>query len=209
MLGYGDGALLASFSSRIQTYGVNAAWKAIVAEDRFWLAPDELAMFQDANNKVKAASGAARHLIRKILRERGEPEVSVIKTTLGNPIWPDNLVGSISHSDEVAFAVIANRDKFIGIGVDVEKTSGITSDLASLILTPSEQSSYGDEAIASIFSIKEACYKACYHADSVFFSFLDIEINLESSSARTKYGRQIDFIWSKGEQSAAFAFIAE
>ena len=56
------------------------------------------------------------------------------------PIWPDDLVGSITHTDLWAAAAVARRDQgFVAIGIDLEPADALPPELSASVCTPEEQ----------------------------------------------------------------------
>jgi len=202
---YGYSDFFDRFASALEKRNVAAKWKRIEAADKDALMAEEKVLFRKAADSVKASSGAARHLARSILVEKRLAPVAILKGSDGAPIWPYAITGSLSHTPKFAFAAIASSTQFKGIGIDIEEFEVFPAELATLIMTKSECRRYGLAAACRLFSIKEACYKACYHCDRVFFSFQDIEVDLDTSTAVTSYGRRISYIWAEDEYVAAFA----
>lgn len=98
------------------------------------------------------------------------------------PVWPKGMLGSISHSEDIAVAVAASSERYTGIGVDCETliSSSIAKQLMPLILSPNElplpNLPYdASEILTYIFSLKESAYKAL--SSSHFrFSFQDAHV---------------------------------
>ena len=85
------------------------------------------------------------------------------------PVWPESLVGSITHTAGFCAAVVAMREKFAAVGVDSEVAGSVKAALWRCICTPAEMQwlrSLPDtqRALAAtlIFSAKEAFYKCQY-----------------------------------------------
>jgi 4'-phosphopantetheinyl transferase EntD len=83
----------------------------------------------------------------------------------GAPRWPAGLVGSITHTDGYAAALVARATDFAGLGVDAEHIGGVTSDLWPRLFSPSERETLARQpdpagAATLFFSAKEACHKA-------------------------------------------------
>jgi 4'-phosphopantetheinyl transferase EntD len=101
------------------------------------------------------------------------------------PIWPEEIVGSISHCDSLAGAIIAKSSDHISLGLDIEEIGRVTPDLWGLVFTENEMDylsrlSAEDVIIQSttIFSIKEAFYKFQHQITKTFLDFLDVEVAL-------------------------------
>lgn len=100
------------------------------------------------------------------------------------PIWPSGFVGSISHSENFAWAVAGTKNEFRGIGIDTEPVAdemtahhmraeiGVDSEWwlgESAGLTPLE-------SFTTIFSAKECIYKCIYPLSPIFFGFHHVRV---------------------------------
>jgi enterobactin synthetase component D len=99
----------------------------------------------------------------------------------GEPVWPDGIVGAITHSGDVAIAVVGRDTDFAGLGIDVEQQSpGLSERAARLVCTPTE-SAWVDEVASSnrrtmLFSAKEAVFKALFPIERIWLGFGDAEL---------------------------------
>ncbi|MCX8509150.1 MAG: 4'-phosphopantetheinyl transferase superfamily protein, partial [Rhodobacteraceae bacterium] len=124
---------------------------------------------------------AGRHCARHALRSLGVPATIPLIGPDRAPVWPEGIVGSISHSANHAIAVVASRQTCRGLGIDVEILTG-TDDLAALsphVATRAEmrllRATYGPaESFALLFSGKEAIYKAIFPQIRRFVDFHEI-----------------------------------
>ena len=103
------------------------------------------------------------------------------------PIWPDGIVGSISHCDSLVGAIVAKKSEHISLGLDIEEIGRVTSDLWDLVFTENEKVYLNvltgrklEEQSTAIFSIKEAFYKFQHPLTKTFLDFLDVEVSLPS-----------------------------
>jgi 4'-phosphopantetheinyl transferase EntD len=101
------------------------------------------------------------------------------------PIWPEGIVGSISHCDTMVGAIVAYKTDHISLGLDIEEVGRVTPDLWDLVFTENEKvylcSLTGrklEEHSTAIFSIKEAFYKFQHPITKIFLDFLDVEVSL-------------------------------
>ncbi len=100
------------------------------------------------------------------------------------PIWPEGVVGSISHCGPVAAAATAHRHEFAGLGIDLETDEPLDSATLQLICRPSEQNwlQETDDPLRFaklIFSAKESIYKSIWPTIRHFVDFKDIGIHLD------------------------------
>ena len=91
----------------------------------------------------------------------------------GAPVWPEGLVGSISHSGSHVVSVVMRADKEMsGIGVDLAEiiTADQTEWLMDAVLLPSEINRFVTNKTewvkrincTLVFSLKESLFKALY-----------------------------------------------
>ncbi|QBF31987.1 4'-phosphopantetheinyl transferase [Thalassococcus sp. S3] len=109
------------------------------------------------------------------------------------PIWPDGLVGSISHTKKACVAALALRSDYRSIGIDIEEDSPLEKALWPVICTETERTWLRSQPEAQqghlakiIFSAKEAVYKCQYPISQAVFGFdrVDIALNAKDFSAR-------------------------
>ena len=93
------------------------------------------------------------------------------------PVLPDGLVGSLAHDHQIAIAVLAPRDRFTALGIDLEPSRPIDDEMAEIILRPEESAI--DPLLA--FCLKEAAYKAWSNAGGGFLEHHDVSIALDGS----------------------------
>lgn len=99
------------------------------------------------------------------------------------PLWPAGIVGSISHSGDLAVATVAPMALLRSIGVDIEPATPLEPDLQERICTPAELArlrSGPDAALGAkiVFSAKESVYKCLWPLDRQFLEFSDVEVLL-------------------------------
>lgn len=87
----------------------------------------------------------------------------------GRPDWPEPVVGSISHSGDLAVAVVGASTSFRSIGIDLERIRPDRAELLSRVASPAESaaarrtglaSERGADALGTLFfSMREAVFK--------------------------------------------------
>jgi len=130
---------------------------------------------------------AGRLCARLALSEFGVRDFPIRAAVDRQPIWPENFVGSISHTGGMCAAVVAERRRFIGLGVDVEIVGDVTEEIWPSICLPAEAARVNSlphveraAAIALIFSAKEAFYKAQFPVVREWLNFQDLHTELEA-----------------------------
>ncbi|HBM9256727.1 TPA: enterobactin synthase subunit EntD [Citrobacter freundii] len=145
--------------------------------DLFWL--PHHTQLQSCGRKRKAEHLAGRIAAVHALREYG------IKTVPGiggqrQPLWPQKLFGSISHSTSTALAVVSTHP----VGLDIEDifTRQMASELVSSIVTNSEKEWLAnsglpvEQALTLAFSAKESAFKATLTAQQANAGFTQYQI---------------------------------
>jgi len=124
-----------------------------------------------------------RYCAMKALEQLGIKDAIIPIGDEREPIWPEGIVGSISHCDSLVGAIVAKKSEHISLGLDIEEIGRVTSDLWDLVFTKNEKnylSGLSDEDMlvqsTVIFSIKEAFYKFQHPITKTFLDFLDVEV---------------------------------
>jgi 4'-phosphopantetheinyl transferase EntD len=164
--------------------GVVAA-KMRVPGDASLLAPEEAAVVANAVPKRVGEFTAGRLCARRALAELGVVDIPIRAAPDRQPIWPEGIVGSITHTEGLCAVVVAERKLLRGIGIDVEPAASVKSALWPRILVRAEldwlDSLEGHERAAAatlIFSAKEAAYKCQYPATGEHLSFCDLNVTV-------------------------------
>jgi 4'-phosphopantetheinyl transferase EntD len=117
----------------------------------------------------------------------GRANVSLPRGQDRMPIWPDDLVGSITHTNAWTAAAVARREQgFLAIGIDLEPAIALPSDLWTSICTPEEQAtltlSLGVTpglAARLAFCMKEAAFKCQYPLSGAMLEFADLVLDVD------------------------------
>lgn len=140
-----------------------------------------------------------RYCALKALEQLGMKDVIISIGPNREPIWPEGVVGSISHCDTLAGAIVAKKSDHISLGLDIEEIGRVTPDLWDLVFTENEknylsQLSDEDKRVQStaIFSIKEAFYKFQHPLTKTFLDFLDVEVALPDLMRVNVFADSID-----------------
>ncbi len=153
-----------------------------------WLLPQELAFVATAVDKRRAEFGAGRACARSALVALGVDPDEVERTPIGvadrrQPDWPPGIAGAITHTSGYCAAVVGRIDSLGGsrIGIDAELIGRVTPNLYRKLFTSAEllriAASDDPEVLATtLFSAKEAYYKAQFPLTASWVGFTDVEI---------------------------------
>ena len=127
----------------------------------------------------------------------------VVQGAHREPIWPSNVVGSITHNRTLAAAVALTSNQVGGIGIDIESIGdrGMCDALASVVFDKAELALLKQLPtplpllLTAAFSAKESFYKAVFNQVRRVFDFdalrlvgIDLERNLLSFVQQYRLG---------------------
>ncbi|UTV27195.1 4'-phosphopantetheinyl transferase family protein [Photobacterium atrarenae] len=160
--------------------------------------------------KRQAEFLAGRYLARNLLSEINATSLMVGIGHHREPLWPEGIIGSISHHDRLAACVIGHETHAqAGIGLDIEQT--VTTDVAASMvgIVVNEQELEKLKALpfdehwllTSIFSAKESIFKALYPQVQAYFDFLDVAlVSFEQGSLWFELRRELSPGLPKGRR---------
>ncbi|MDR4533314.1 4'-phosphopantetheinyl transferase superfamily protein [Glutamicibacter sp. PS] len=123
---------------------------------------------------------------RQALAEFGHGNHILVPDDHRAPVWPPNIVGSMTHTAGLRAAAVACASEFSSIGIDAEPHQALPADAVDLILLPEEQRLAArlrayDPGIAwdkLMFSAKECVFKTWYPLAQRWLDFLECEITV-------------------------------
>ncbi len=162
-------------------YSVDAAQLAGLEAGGIVL-PESLA---NAMLKRQVEFAAGRFCAREALQQLGcESRATLAIGQDRVPLWPAGYLGSISHGDGLAIAVVTTTKAWRGVGIDIERilTIEAAEPLVEHLMTAAELA-IGNAAglslahwLSLVFSAKESLFKALYPLVGRYFDFLDAEV---------------------------------
>ncbi len=151
--------------------------------------PAELA---GAGERRRAAFLAGRAGAHAALRALGSHAPAIPMGPAGAPVWPNGFVGSISHTDRLAAAVVATDPPVAGLGLDIEDDLPLDeAEMVGLVCRADEladalRPSAPEHLLRGklLFVIKEAVYKLHRPLGGAFLDFHDVRVTLDTSAGR-------------------------
>lgn len=185
-------ALTHFLSTHLPTGCVGAVRPINPSDDRC-LTESEARGLERAIPAVRRASGAGRDVARMLCGQLGIQVAEIPRTTKRYPLWPSDIVGSISHDREFAAAVVAPANRVRGIGIDIEPAEALQPGICDIVSSRVEMSAFSDIPFGdkALFSIKEAVFKAAYPLDGRFLDFHEVAVARPARTAKTNYGRVV------------------
>jgi 4'-phosphopantetheinyl transferase EntD len=99
------------------------------------------------------------------------------------PLWPCGIVGSITHSHELALAATARCDHLAGLGIDLEICQPLEDGTIDQLLTREELAQWephtnldDKELVIALFSFKESIFKCVFPLCNTFLDFLEVTL---------------------------------
>ncbi|MGO4684078.1 4'-phosphopantetheinyl transferase family protein [Hyphomicrobium sp. 2TAF46] len=165
------------------------------------LLADEALIVAHAVPRRRLEFAKGRDCARKAMASLGHANASLPRGPDRMPVWPDDLVGSITHTGTWTAAAAARRDQgFLAIGIDLEPADELAFDLWDWVCTPAERESLAvvcgvtpGVAAHLIFCMKEAAFKCQYPISGAMLEFADlaVDVDAEASTFTATYQRAV------------------
>jgi 4'-phosphopantetheinyl transferase EntD/uncharacterized protein YbdZ (MbtH family) len=136
-------------------------------------------LMRRASEKRLEAFRAGRWCARRALTQIGREAAPILRGAAGEPLWPEGVVGSISHGEGVAIAVAAHVERLASVGIDIDSAVALGEDMVDLVCGPGEpapMAAYRPDSAKMVFVAKEAAYKALFALDGRARDFHDGQI---------------------------------
>lgn len=152
----------------------------------YWLelSADERKLVELASASRRQEFAAGRRVAHAAMRQIGIPTGEILALDR-KPVWPDGVVGSISHSRTIATAAVSLRERHKGLGVDVIPVTAVSEKTATRVLSERELRWVHEigpgEWRTAMFSAKEAIYKAVNPLVGEFLAFNDVEVAVDET----------------------------
>jgi 4'-phosphopantetheinyl transferase EntD len=180
--------LSAALESMLRDWFPPPAYVAAAAIADCPMHPEEAALVANAVERRRHEFATGRRLARAGLRALGMPESPLLMGSLRAPLWPDPLVGAITHDGALCAIVLraGPAGAADGVGIDLvhlPPRSGRMEELAPMFV------SHGGEVDAArafglevdplllLFSLKESALKALARRLDAFVDLRDIAID--------------------------------
>jgi len=155
------------------------------------LYPEEEAYMQRAVPRRRDEFATGRWCARQALAELRVAPGPIAVGPWRNPVWPDQVTGSISHSPNTCAAVVAPRTAWKAIGIDLldrESAATLPVEAEHLIANPHEIHSAPPALpawappLVLLFSAKEAAIKALSPTLQRFVDFPELRMQCDESA---------------------------
>ncbi|MCX6406230.1 MAG: 4'-phosphopantetheinyl transferase superfamily protein [Propionibacteriales bacterium] len=162
-----------------RTGAVGRAWRLLAEEERREV--------PGAGERRRDDWATGRLLAHAALAELGEDVPVLRRGERGEPLWPDGVVGSITHCDDYAACAAAHAADVSALGIDVEPSLPLPPGVLQVVATPEERRHLADLADQDgsvpwdrlLFCAKEACYKVWFPVERRWLGFEDADVRLD------------------------------
>jgi len=143
---------------------------------------------------------AGRAAARAAMAALGHQPAAILMASDRAPVWPEHVVGSISHTADLCVAAVAPLSDVRAIGIDLEDHAALPVDLVPMVCTLDERAWLASQPEGAagilarlIFSAKECVYKCQYQLTETLFDFDTLEItpDLDTGQFEATFVRRI------------------
>lgn len=147
-------------------------------------------MIAHAMPKRRLEFAAGRACARRAMIQLGVAPSAIPRGEAHEPVWPDGVVGSITHCVNYRAAAVACTSRLRAIGIDAEQHAPLPRGVLRLVSSPDEvaavgrlRGSHGDIAWDRVFfSAKEAVYKTQFLLHRTRIGFKDIRVIIQPTA---------------------------
>lgn len=167
---------------------------------------EEQALIANAVPQRRDEFTTARVCARRALAGLGYPPAPILPGPRREPLWPDGVVGSITHCVGYRAAAAAHAADVLTIGIDAEPHQPLPDGVFEWISLPAERSQLQALSAAEpdvhwdrlLFCAKESVYKAWYPITKRWLGVKDADVTVDATG-----GTSLLISSSKGLRSAA------
>ncbi|GAA4830890.1 4'-phosphopantetheinyl transferase family protein [Saccharopolyspora rosea] len=154
------------------------------------LLPEEEPLVARAVDKRRREVTTARWCARRALAELGVPPAPVPRGERGEPVWPDGVVGSLTHCDGYRAAVVGRAEQVLTVGIDAEPDGPLPDGVLDVVSLPAERARLTELSTADpsrnwdrlLFCCKESVYKAWFPLTREWLGFEDARIDVDPAA---------------------------
>jgi len=148
--------------------------------------PEEEVLIFNAVEKRKKEFTVGRLCAKKALSEFGIYCYPVLMNKDRSPIWPEGIVGSITHTMDYCGIALARKDRIRSVGLDAEIIDEVKEEYREIICSKDEldwifqlPSRERQRYLSLFFSAKECFYKFQYPLTREWVGFKEVRVLIE------------------------------
>lgn len=149
--------------------------------------PAEAGLVSRAVDKRRREFATTRHCARRALADLGFDPVPIMQGERGMPLWPDQVVGSLTHTDGYRAAIVGYAMGVRTLGIDAEPHDVLPDGVLEHTSLPAERAVLAERPDTVhwdrlLFCAKETTYKAWFPLTRRWLGFEDAHITFEQTS---------------------------
>jgi enterobactin synthetase component D / holo-[acyl-carrier protein] synthase len=161
------------------------SWVATVAtfddDAANWLWPAEADLVARAAESRVREFTTGRTCARRALAQLGIESGPILTGAQREALWPETVVGSITHCKGYRAAAVARRDRALALGIDAELDTPLPVGLLEFIAVKRESAWIARQPCPEawgrlLFSAKESVYKALFPVTRCWLAFSDVQV---------------------------------
>lgn len=128
-----------------------------------------------------------RACARRALERLGAGAGPVPSGERGEPVWPEGVVGSITHCEVLRACAVARAGEVASVGIDAEVHDRLPDGVFETVSSPAERRLLAGQGAGLfmdrvLFSAKEAVYKAWFPLTHRWLGFEDVEMTIDAGA---------------------------
>lgn len=152
-----------------------------------YLFPEEAAELSAAVASRMREFTTARTCARRALQKLGLPATPLLRGPQREPLWPDGVVGSITHCRGYRAAAVAKRLNVLTVGIDAEIHEQLPDGILEQVSVTEERAWLADAPAGvhwdrMLFSAKESVYKAWFPLTGRWLGFEDAAVTFDPAA---------------------------
>lgn len=145
--------------------------------------PEEAALIARAADARRREFAGGRSCARAALHRLGLPPSPILQGAHREPLWPEGVVGSITHCDRYRAACVAWGRDASAIGIDAEPHAALPGGVLEQVATAPERAWLGEAPRGYhwdriLFSAKESLFKAWHPLTHRWLGFEDAVVTV-------------------------------
>jgi 4'-phosphopantetheinyl transferase EntD len=185
-----ESGLRSTLTERTMIQEILPSWVAAVAtfgdDPAGWLWPAEADMVARAVESRVREFATGRMCARRALALLGIESGPILSGAQREPLWPETVVGSITHCEGYRAAAVGRRDRSLAVGIDAELDSPLPAGLLESIAVEQESAWIARQPRPEawgrlLFSAKESVYKALFPVTRRWLDFADVQVTFSST----------------------------
>jgi 4'-phosphopantetheinyl transferase EntD len=151
------------------------------------LFPEEERSLGNAVEKRRREFVTGRACARRALERLGTGPAALPSGERGEPVWPDGVVGSITHCAVYRACAVARSGDVHSVGIDAEVHDRLPDGVFESVSSSRERSLLAGQGPGLfmdrvMFSAKEAVYKAWFPLARRWLGFEDVEMTIDADA---------------------------